>query len=75
MRLILLTLLLIGPIAQAESCSSAYNYLNKEMSHLEFNSIQKLCEYFDEVGLESEMYRDVYACRLLESSKCKVNTL
>ena len=70
MRSIILALLLISPIVKAETCESARVYLHQQLARYEFPNLTKMCEYFDEVGLESEADREVYACRLLYSDKC-----
>ena len=72
MRFVFIALLLSSSISSAaETCDSAVQYLSAEAQRLEFPSLKKVCDYFDEVGFESEMDRAVYACRLLFSADCE----
>lgn len=70
MKSILISLLFLSPFANAFNCEIAYKNLEKGAARMEFKTVKKLCDYLDEVGMESEMFREVYACRALIAGKC-----
>lgn len=72
MKSILIGLIFLSPFANALDCEIAYKNLEKEAARMEFKTVKKLCDYLDEVGMESEMFREVYACRSLIAGKCPI---
>ena len=70
MKLILILGFFLSSNARAVDCDLAQKYLQKEALRLEFKSVKKLCRYLDEIGMESEMFRAVTACRAILAGLC-----